>query len=97
MPDAETNQTTNILQLDQHELLTNMVLLHDPFTITSIFNSQTSALQAAMDSSITNEHGTFGWIISTTDEARLITCQGNVYGRASTSYCTESYRLLSLL
>ena len=48
----------HILQLDpwEHELLTNVVLLHDPFTITPFFYSQTSALQAAMDNSIANEH-----------------------------------------
>ena len=41
----------HILQLDswEQELLTNVVLLYDPFTITSIFNSQTSALQMATD------------------------------------------------
>ena len=46
----------HILPLDpwEHELLTNVILLHDPFSITSIFHSQTSALQAAMDSSIAN-------------------------------------------
>ena len=89
----------HVLQLDpwEYSLLNNVTLTQDPFTITSIFMSQVSPLQAAMDGSITNANGTFGWVISTIDETRLIMCQGAVYRRAPTSYHTKCYRLLPLL
>ena len=72
-------------------------LTQEPFTITSIFMSQASPLQAATDGSVTNGSGTFGWVISTINEMRLIMCQGPVYRRAPTSYCAECYGLLSIL
>ena len=53
----------HVLQLDpwEYSLLTNVTLTQDPFTITLIFMAQASPLQAAMDGSIINGNGTFGF------------------------------------
>ena len=89
----------HVLQFNpwEYSLLTNVVLTEDPFTISSIFMSQASPLQAAMDGSVANSNERFGWTISTTGETRLITCHGPVYGRAPTSNCAKCYANLSIL
>ena len=52
----------HVLQLNpwEHSLFNNVILTKYPFTITLIFMSQASPLQAAMDGSVANGNMTFG-------------------------------------
>ena len=62
-------------------------------------NWTTSSLRhvAASDGSVVNQDGTYGWIISSKDETRLIQCKGRCFGYPMNSYRAEAFGLCSLL
>ena len=52
---------------------------------------------AASDGSVVNQDGTYGWIISSKDETRLIQCKGRCFGDPMNSHRAEAFGLCSLL
>lgn len=43
------------------------------------------------------DRASFGWILSTLDSTRIVTCSGPVTGKKPNSFCAESYGILSAL
>ena len=77
------------------ELLANVQMTYDAFT--SMGKMQAGFLAAGDGSVKYEQHGAFGWIISTITGERIVRANGPVRGYRPSSYRAEGYGILSIL
>ena len=85
-------QTLDAWEID---LLYHTKMTVDPF---SVCDALAHGFCAVSDGSVRkNSHGSFGWVLCTSDGARVVTCMGPARGPRPTSFRAEGYGLLSFL
>ena len=85
------------LPLWECQLLQNVVLSEDIFSVVTHMNCEQSTTYATSDGSAPNFVGSFGWAAKTSNGILLATNSGPAPGYRSSSFRTEAYGLLSFI